>query len=122
MMIDDSWPEYLGHCRKMVDAVSEAWPRGDSDYQPIGSGFLELADDANATVREVLDLYDKLLAEKPDAHLLLQIAQPRKAPDRADHRIEKVFGRHLGHSNPNFPLMEHQRQVMVGWTRCRPEK
>jgi hypothetical protein len=113
MMIDDSWQEYLGHCRKMVDAVSQGWPRGDADYQPIGSGFLELADNPNATVRGILDLYDKLLAEKPDALLLGQIAQPRKATKSADYRIEREFGRRLGHSNPNFPLAEHQRQVLA---------
>ena len=59
---DGAWQDYLGHCRKMVDAVSQGWPRGDADYQAIGSGFLELAEDANATVRGILDLYDKLLA------------------------------------------------------------
>lgn len=73
---DGAWQEYLGHCRKMVDAVSQGWPRGDEDYQSIGSGFLELAEDANATVRGILDLYDKLLAENPDTPLLKQIAQP----------------------------------------------
>jgi hypothetical protein len=35
-----AWQEYLGHCRKMVDAVSQGWPRGDADYQPIGIGCL----------------------------------------------------------------------------------
>ena len=62
---EGAWQEYLGHCRKMVAAVSQGWPRGDADCQAIGSGFLELAEDANATVRGILDLYDKLLAEAP---------------------------------------------------------
>jgi hypothetical protein len=110
---DGAWQEYLGHCRKMVDAVSQGWPRGDADYQSIGSGFLELAEDANATVRGILDLYDKLLAEEPAAPLLRQIAQPRQAIGKPDHRIEFEFSRRLGHSNPNFPLAEHQRQVLA---------
>jgi AAA domain len=113
MMVDDSWQEYLAHCRKMIDAVSQGWPRGDADYQPIGSGFLEPAEDANATVRGILDLYDKLLSEKPDAALLRQVAQPRPTTGRPDHRIEQEFARRLGHSNPNFPLAEHQRQVLA---------
>jgi hypothetical protein len=113
MMIEDSWPEYLGHCRKMVDAVADGWPRGDADYRPIGSGFLQLAEDANATVRGILDLYDKLLAQKPDAPLLAQIAQPTKTTANLDHRIEQEFARRLGHSNANFPLAEHQRQVLA---------
>ncbi|MGO4441367.1 AAA domain-containing protein [Rhizobium sp. RAF56] len=108
-----AWEDYLGHCRRMVDAVSQGWPRGDADYQPIGSGFLELAEDANATVRGILDLYDKLLAEAPEAPLLEQVAQPKRAAADLDHHIEQEFSRRLGHSNPNFPLAQHQRQVLA---------
>jgi KaiC/GvpD/RAD55 family RecA-like ATPase len=110
---DNAWQEYLGHCRKMVDAVSQGWPRGDVDYLPIGSGFLELAEDANATVRGILDLYDKLLVEKFDVPLLSQIAKPRTFAEGVDHRIVQEFARRIGHSNPNFPLAEHQRQVLA---------
>ncbi|CAN1576054.1 DEXXQc_Upf1-like domain containing protein [Paracoccaceae bacterium] len=113
LMIEGQWQAYLVHCRKMVDAVSQGWPRGDADYQAIGSGFLELADDANATVRGILDLYDKLLAEAPQVPLLMQIVQPRQSTTNPDHRIEREFSRRLGHSNPNFPLAEHQRQVLA---------
>ncbi len=108
-----SWDDYLGHCRKMVDAVSRGWPRGDADYQPIGSGFLELAEDANATVRGILDLYDKLLADEPETPLLKQVAQPDGVAAEPDDRIEQEFSRRLGHSNPNFPLAQHQRQVLA---------
>lgn len=113
MSSDDAWENYLGHCRKMVDAVSQGWPRGDVDYQPIGYGFLELAEDANATVRGILDLYDKLLAEQPDTPLLKQVAQPEGTAADPDHRIEQEFSRRLGHSNPNFPLAQQQRQVLA---------
>lgn len=117
---EGSWQEYLAHCRKMVDAVSRGWPRGDADYQAIGSGFLELAEDANATVRGILDLYDKLLAEAPEARLLKQVAQPKKATANPDHWIEKEFARRLGHSNSNFPLAEHQRQVLAWLDAAKP--
>ena len=110
---EGAWQEYLAHCRKMVDAASQGWPRGDADYQAIGSGFLELAEDANATVRGILDLYDKLLAESPEAPLLKQVAQPKQANANPNHRIEQEFSRRLGHSNSNFPLAEHQRQVLA---------
>jgi hypothetical protein len=109
----DEWEGYLGHCRKMVDAVSQGWPRGDADYQPIGVGFLELAEDANATVRGILDLYDKLLTEEPETPLLKQIAQPEATGMDPDYRIEQEFSRRLGHSNPNFPLAQQQRQVLA---------
>ncbi len=116
----DSWENYLGHCRKMVDVVSQGWPRGDLDYQPIGSGFLELSDDANATVRGILDLYDKLLAEQPDTPLLKQVADPAGAAAYLDHRIEQEFSRRLGHSNPNFPLAQQQRQVLAWLDASEP--
>lgn len=112
MSSDAAWQAYLGHCRKMVDAVSQGWPRGDVDYKPLGSGFLELGDDANATVRGILDLYDRILADGPDAALLRQIAIPQPRSSTPDHRVEQELFRRLGHSNPNFPLAEHQRQVL----------
>ena len=113
MIIEDSWPEYLGHCRKMVDAVAAGWPSGDDDYQSMGFGFLELAEDASATIRNIVDLYDKLITDKPDARLLSQIALPRKSTAILEPKIEHEFGRRLGHSNPIFPLSEHQRQVLA---------
>ncbi len=112
MIVEDSWPEYLGHCRKMVDAVAEGWPNGDEDYQSMGFGFLELAEDASATIRNIVDLYDKLLSEKPDVPLLTQVAAPRKTTFSPDPKVEGEFSRRLGHSNPHFPLSEHQRQVL----------
>lgn len=113
MIIEGSWPEYLSHCRKMVDAVAEGWPSGDDDYQSMGFGFLELAEDASATIRNIVDLYDKLISDQPDARLLSQVAQPRKSSVILDPKIEREFGRRLGHSNPHFPLSEHQRQVLT---------
>ncbi len=113
MIVEGSWPEYLGHCRKMVDAVAEGWPNGDEDYQSMGFGFLELAEDASATIRNIVDLYDKLLSEKPDARLLRQVAAPRKTTSPPDPKVEGEFSRRLGHSNPHFPLSEHQRQVLA---------
>jgi len=48
-----------------------------------------------------------------DARLLSQVAQPRKSTAVPDPEIEREFGRRLGHSNPNFPPSEHQRQVLT---------
>jgi hypothetical protein len=110
--IGDAWQTYLAHCRKMVDAVAPGWPRGDTDYHPIGSGLLELAEGSSATVRQILDLYDTLLANKPDTPLLSQIAMPQAKSTKPDHNIETQLARRLGHSNPQFPLAQHQRQVL----------
>ncbi|MBU2941049.1 AAA domain-containing protein [Shimia thalassica] len=113
MIVEESWPDYLRHCRKMVDAVAEGWPNGDEHYQSMGFGFLEPAEDASATVRNILDLYDKLLSDKPDAPLLSQIVAPCKSTCPADPTIEYEFSRRLGHSNPHFPLSAQQRQVLA---------
>lgn len=113
MIVEGAWPEYLSHCRKMVDAVAEGWPNGDEDYQSMGVGFLEPAEDASATIRNIVDLYDKLLSEKPDAPLLRQVAAPRKTTMFPDSKVEHELSRRLGHSNPNFPLSEHQRKVLA---------
>ncbi|NOD31657.1 AAA domain-containing protein [Ruegeria atlantica] len=113
MIAEDSWPEYLSHCRKMVDAVAEGWPNGDEDFQSMGFGFLELAEDASATIRNIVDLYDKMLSEKPDAPLLRQVTAPRNTTTPPNSKVEHEFSRRLGHSNPHFPLSEHQRQVLA---------
>jgi hypothetical protein len=70
------WAAYLIHCRKMVDAVAEGWPRGDEHYSATGFGLLEAADDASPTVRSITDLYDKVLADRPEAPLLANIVSP----------------------------------------------
>jgi len=76
------WAAYLAHCRKMVDAVTKGWPEGDEHYRPAGFGLLEPAEDASATVRNILDLYDKILADRPEAPLLakLSLQRPVRSP------------------------------------------
>lgn len=108
----DGWQYYRKHCRQMVDALSPGWPTAETEYLPTGSGFIEVSKGNDATVRGMMDLYDSLLAEEPDTPLLRQIALPRAA-GTPDHRIEREFARRHGHSNPHFPLAEHQRQVLA---------
>ncbi|MBL8563806.1 MAG: hypothetical protein JNN06_16170 [Gemmobacter sp.] len=110
---EEDWQDYRNHCRKMVDAVIGGWPRGDADYQPIGAGFLEVSGETAAKVRQNLDLYDYLLTHQPDVPLLSQFARPSGTPHAADDRVESEFVRRLGHSNPQFPLADHQRQVLA---------
>ncbi|CDZ31594.1 Superfamily I DNA helicase [Neorhizobium galegae bv. officinalis] len=106
------WANYLAHCRKMLDAVAEGWPAGDQHYVPAGFGLLEPAEDVSATVRNILNLYDKILADRPKAPLLNQIVSPVERLV-TDTKIETAFARRLGHSNPHFPLAEQQRQVLA---------
>lgn len=92
------WAAYLAHCRKMVDAVAKGWPEGDQYYRPAGFGLLEPAEDASATVRNILDLYDKILANRPEAPLLYKIVSPVQG-SVAEPKVEKALARRLGHSN-----------------------
>jgi hypothetical protein len=108
----DGWQDYRKHCRQMVDALSPGWPSAETEYTATGSGFIEVSEGSDATVRGMLDLYDSLLADEPDTPLLRQIALPR-SEGAPDHRIEREFARRLGHSNSHFPLAEHQRQVLA---------
>lgn len=116
----DSWQDYRQHCRQMVDALSPGWPTAETEYLPIGSGFIELSEGAHATVRGMLDLYDSLLADEPETPLLLQIARPHRPETALDRGIEKEFSRRLGHSNPRFPLADHQRQVLAWLDASEP--
>lgn len=81
---------------------------------------IEASEGADATVRGMLDLYDNLLANEPDTPLLRQIALPHRPEIAMDHGIEKEFSRRLGRSNPNFPLAEHQRQVLAWLDAAKP--
>lgn len=47
------------------------WPSDEKEYLPIGSGFIEVSEGADATVRGMWDLYDNLLANEPDTPLKL---------------------------------------------------
>ncbi|PRX08572.1 UNVERIFIED_ORG: AAA domain-containing protein [Martelella mediterranea] len=116
----DGWQDYRQHCRQMVDALSPGWPSDETEYLPIGSGFIEVSEGAGATVRGMLDLYDSLLADEPDTPLLRQIALPRLSNGAPDCLIEREFARRLGHSNPHFPLAEHQRQVLAWLDAAKP--
>lgn len=110
---EEGWQNYLTHCRKMVDAVIRGWLGGDTEYQPRGMVFLEVSAETTVTIRQSLDLYDDLLTNQLDAPLLAQLASPQGTLRAIDGRIKAEFARRLGHSNPEFPLADHQRQVLA---------
>ena len=120
MTTADGWQDYRRHCRQMVDALAPGWPAEQNEYLPTGSGFIEISEDAHATVRGILDLYDSLLADDPDTPLLQQIALPHRPEFALDRGIETEFSRRLGHSNPHFPLTEQQRQVLAWLDAAEP--
>lgn len=120
MTTADGWQDYRQHCRQMVDALAPGWPSGEEEYSPTRNGFIEASEGADATVRGMLDLYDNLLTDEPDTPLLRQIPLPHRREIVMDHGIETAFSRRLGHSNPNFPLAEQQRQVLAWLDAAKP--
>lgn len=120
MTTGNGWRAYRQHCRQMIDVLSPGWPSDQKEYFPTGNGFLELSDGAESTVRGMLDLYDRLLAEQPETPLLSRIALPHTSEDVKDRQIEREFARRLGHSNQKFPLAEHQRQVLAWLDQAKP--
>lgn len=109
----EAWPQYLNHCRKMVDAVINGWPGQDEAYHAIGSGFLEVTESASGAVRQILDLYDMLLHDKPEVPLLAQYAVPDATKMAGLCKPANGFAQLLGHSNDRFPLADQQRQVLA---------
>lgn len=116
----EGWQDYRQHCRQMVDALAPGWPSQETEYLPTGHGFIEASEGADATVRGMLDLYDTLLANEPKTALLRQIALPHRPEISMNDGTEEEFSRRLGHSNPHFPLAEHQRQVLAWLDAAKP--
>lgn len=115
----NDWATYLTHCRNMLDAVAPGWTEDNPDYRPAGFSLIEAAEDASATARNILDLYDKITADVPDAPLLHAIIKPSQ-PAVVDPKVERALARRLGHSNPNFPLATQQRQVLAWLDAAAP--
>jgi len=107
------WSQYLQHCRAMLDAVSPGWPANDDNYVSAGVGFMEVASDAAATIAQVINLYDALIDEKPEAPLLGNLAAPAPSQQELSKQIEADFVNRLGHANDAFPLADQQRQVLA---------
>lgn len=109
---DAIWHQYLSHCRNMVDAVNTGWPATDADYVPAGIGFMQIADNAAATIAQIIELYDTLLSNKTSSPLLEKFACPPTKTIALSDETEAKFVNRLGHSNDQYPLADHQRQVL----------
>ena len=106
------WGRYLKHCRAMLDAVSPGWPAEDDNYVSIGVGYMEVAGNSAATIAQIIGLYDGLIGERPKTPLLENLAGPPSAKQELSPQTEAKFIDRLGHANDQFPLADHQRQVL----------
>ena len=114
------WEQYLKHCRAMLDAVSPGWPADDKNYVSAGVGFMEISGEATAAIAQVISLYDTLLGEKHKAPLLENLARPSSAQKELSPQTETNFINRLGHASDEFPLADHQRQVLSYLSTGKP--
>ena len=77
---DGAWQSYREDCRRLLDAVAGGWPREGGEYEKTGKGLIEVAGDAAATTRQILALYDNILATGPKAPLLETYTVTEKRP------------------------------------------
>ncbi|MDX8530082.1 AAA domain-containing protein [Mesorhizobium sp. VK25A] len=109
----DLWQHYQNHWQKMMAEVGGNWPAADPEYQIVGHGVIRPATEAAATVKQILDLSDALIRETPESALLANFA--RRAFREAEPARQPPFplAERLGHSSDEFPVADHQREVLA---------
>lgn len=113
------WQDNQRHWQQMMAEVGGDWPTSDPEYQIVGHGLIRPATEAAATVKQILDLSDTLIEEQPDCPLLANFT--RRVPCAVEPAREPPFplaGR-LGHSNDEFPVADHQREVLANMAEVR---
>ena len=115
----DIWRRYQDHWRRMMAEVGGDWPGSDPEYQIVGRGLVRPATEAAATVRQILDLADTLIRERPETPLLANFA--RRVPCAVEPVRAAPFplAERLGHSNDEFPLADQQREVLAHLAAAR---
>ncbi|RAZ82672.1 hypothetical protein DPM33_34405 [Mesorhizobium hawassense] len=109
----DLWQHFQHHWQQMMAEVGGNWPASDPEYLIVGHGLIRPASEAAATVKQILDLSDTLIEELPDCPLLANFA--RRVPSDIEPARQPPFplGGRLGHSNDEFPVADHQREVLA---------
>lgn len=109
----DLWQQYQRHWQQMMAEVGGNWPASDLEYLIVGHGLIRPATEAAATVKQILDLSDALIHEAPESPLLANFA--RRAFCDAEPARQPPFplAERLGHSNDEFPVADHQREVLA---------
>ena len=110
---DGAWQTYRDDCKRLLDAVAGGWPREGGEYEKTGKGLIEVAGDAAATTRQILALYDNILATGPKAPLLEAYAVMGKSPATPGLDRPHAFAGRLGHATDAFPLADKQRDVLA---------
>ena len=108
-----AWQTYREDCRRLLDAVAGGWPQEGGEYEKTAKGLIEVAGDAAATTRQILALYDNILATAKEALLLENYAVMGKRPATPSLDGPHAFAGILGHATDAFPLADKQRDVLA---------
>ena len=107
------WQHYQRHWQQMIAEVGGNWPASDPEYQLVGHGLIQPASEAAATVKQILDLSDTLIKEQPDSPLLANFARRAACEIKPARKAPFPLAERLGHSNDEFPVADHQREVLA---------
>lgn len=113
------WQQYRDHWQRMMAEVGDDWPASDPEYQIVGHGLVCPATEAADTIKQILILSDTLIKERPETPLLANFA--RRAPCAVEPARLAPFplAERLGHSNDEFPVTDHQREVLAHLAAAR---
>ena len=113
------WQHYQRHWQQMIAEVGGNWPASDPEYQLVGHGLIRPASEAAATVKQILDLSDTLIKEQPDSPLLANFARRAACEIKPARKAPFPLAERLGHSNDEFPIADHQREVLAHLAAAR---
>ncbi|PIP00863.1 AAA domain-containing protein [Pleomorphomonas carboxyditropha] len=109
----DLWQNYRDHWQRMMAEVGGNWPASDPEYQIVGHGLIRPATEAADTVRHILSLLDTLIHEQPESPLLANFARKTPCDIEAVRQAPFPLAERLGHSSDEFPIADHQREVLA---------
>lgn len=115
----DIWQRYQSHWQQMMAEVGGNWPASDPEYQIVGHGLIRPATDAAATVKQILDLSDALIRDAPESPLLANFARRTFCDTEPARQPPFSLAERLGHSNDEFPVADHQREVLAHLAAAR---
>lgn len=114
------WESYLEECVRLRREVAHGWPDEDGDYETAPGGLMAIAGQGEATVRNMVALYDAILKQDAKRPLLASYAGASAKPPRAALAAPHGFAGRLGHSTDAFPLTDGQRNVLAHLAVAEP--
>lgn len=107
------WLAYLADCSKLIEAVSGAFPRQKDRFISSEYGLLQAADPLKSPAKNIIQLYNHLRAEAPEAPLFESFANDTTTPPIACLPANSSFAYRIAHPGDTFPLATAQRDALT---------